>query len=97
MGLLSPPRRLCFWFGLLVCLSAGLQENHWPDFHELDGRLKRGPGTNLFNFGLDPNHGADKQIILHFCLHCKLGHGFGLHSPSALLITTFININIQLN
>lgn len=35
---LPPPRRLCsqlsLFVGLFVCLSAGLQENYWHDFHE---------------------------------------------------------------
>lgn len=31
---LLPPRRLCFWFSLTVCWTAGLWKNCWPDFHE---------------------------------------------------------------
>jgi len=28
-------RRLCFWFGLFVCLSVGLLANLWTDFDEI--------------------------------------------------------------
>ena len=32
-------RRLCFWFGLFVCLSVGLLANLWTDFDEIFWRV----------------------------------------------------------
>jgi len=56
-------RRLCFWFGLFVCLSAGLLANLWIDFDEIFfGGVGHGLRTKWYNFGGDPDHASDPGV-----------------------------------
>ena len=61
-------RRLCFWFGLFVCLSACLSvcrityklvNGFWRNF--LDG-VGHGSRTKWYNFGGDPDHASDPGV-----------------------------------
>ena len=55
-------RRLCFWFGLFVCLSVGKLANLWTDFDEIFWRVGHGSRTKWYNFGGDPDHASDPGV-----------------------------------
>jgi len=59
-------RRLCFWWGLFVCLfvwlSVGLLANLWTDFDEIFWRSRHGSRTKWYNFGGDPDHASDLGV-----------------------------------
>jgi len=58
-------RRLCFHFGLFVCLFVCPSDN-WKHCEPIStkflGRVRHGPGTNEFNFGDDPDHCTDPGV-----------------------------------
>jgi len=58
-------RRLCFYFGLFVCLSVCLSDN-WKSCERIlmkfFGGVEHGPGTNEFNFGDDLDHHPDPGV-----------------------------------
>jgi len=58
-------RRLCFHFGLFVCLSVCPSDN-WKSCERILtkflGGVGHGPGTNEFNFGDDPDHCPDPGV-----------------------------------
>jgi len=58
-------RRLCFHFGLFVCLSVCPSDN-WKscdrNLTKFIGGVGHGPGTNEFNFGDDLDHHPDPGV-----------------------------------
>ena len=59
-------RRLCFWFGLFVCLFVclyvGLLTDLWTDFDEIFWRVGHGSRTKWYNFGGDPDRASDPGV-----------------------------------
>jgi len=54
-------RRLCFYFGLFVCLSDNLNSCE-RILTKFLGGVGHGPRTNEFNFGDDPDHRPDPWV-----------------------------------
>ena len=86
-GYLHRRRRLCFWFGLFVCLSVGLLANLWTDFDDIFWRGRAWLKDQVIQFwwrsGSRFGSGSPKSEIR------ILRIGGGLCSLSAFLVYVF--------
>ena len=89
-------RRLCFWFGLFVCLSVYPSDN-WKSCERILtkflGRTGHVPGTNEFNFGdysdhrPDPGVRSPKSGFTGLSIMLAFGGGLSSLSTSSLVLS----------